>query len=97
MATLCNDHVKRYSRQLIVPQFGLAPQISLRDATLLLVGCGGLGSSAAFYLASAGVGKIHLVDGDVVERYIPKPRPTQTSTKLNRRQRRCAISTARAQ
>ena len=68
MATLCNDHVKRYSRQLIVPQFGLAPQISLRDATLLLVGCGGLGSSAAFYLASAGVGKIHLVDGDVVER-----------------------------
>jgi len=64
-----NAHdIKRYSRQLLVPQFGIQSQSSLRDARVLLVGAGGLGSSAALYLAGAGVGTIQLVDGDQVER-----------------------------
>ena len=68
MTPLSPHDIKRYSRQLLVPQFGVRSQTSLRDARVLLVGAGGLGSSAALYLAGAGVGTIQLVDGDQVER-----------------------------
>ncbi|KAJ3466058.1 hypothetical protein MRS44_006716 [Fusarium solani] len=58
---------ERYSRQMIVPKFGLEGQLRLRKAKVLLVGAGGLGCPAAAYLAGSGIGAIGLVDGDEVE------------------------------
>ncbi|KAF4126977.1 adenylyltransferase and sulfurtransferase [Geosmithia morbida] len=57
----------RYSRQMVVPKFGLQGQLKLRKTRVLLVGAGGLGCPAAAYLAGSGVGKIGIVDGDVVD------------------------------
>lgn len=57
----------RYARHLNIPDFGIEGQIKLKSASVLIVGCGGLGSSSALYLAAAGVGKIGLADSDVVE------------------------------
>jgi molybdopterin/thiamine biosynthesis adenylyltransferase len=57
----------RYSRHLNIPDFGMCGQLKLKDASALIVGCGGLGSASATYLAAAGIGHIGLVDSDVVE------------------------------
>ncbi|MEM6769980.1 MAG: HesA/MoeB/ThiF family protein [Bacteroidota bacterium] len=57
---------KRYSRQVILPGVGEAGQARLAAAHVLVVGCGGLGSPAAVYLAGAGIGTLTLVDGDTV-------------------------------
>ena len=62
------DFSERYARQLRLPQVGMDGQKRLEKARVLLVGAGGLGSPAAFYLAAAGVGFIRLVDDDVVDR-----------------------------
>jgi len=62
------DFSERYSRHLRLPEVGLAGQRRLEDATILLVGAGGLGSPAALYLAAAGVGTLRVVDDDVVDR-----------------------------
>lgn len=62
------DFMDRYSRHLRLPQVGLSGQKKLEQAKVLLVGAGGLGSPAAFYLAAAGVGTLRLVDDDVVDR-----------------------------
>ncbi len=58
---------KRYSRHLLVPEVGEAGQFKLLDSRVLLIGAGGLGSPAAFYLAAAGVGTLGIIDADVVE------------------------------
>lgn len=56
-----------FKRQITLPEIGEIGQQKLQDATVLVVGCGGLGSPVAVYLASSGVGKIHLVDFDTVD------------------------------
>ena len=65
---LDNADRARYARQLTLPEVGEAGQTKLRDARVLVIGAGGLGSPAAFYLAAAGVGHIGIVDHDVVDR-----------------------------
>lgn len=67
VAPLSPDQERRYARQLILPEVGPAGQRRLLDASVLLVGAGGLGSPVALYLAAAGVGTIALADGDRVE------------------------------
>jgi len=62
------DFMERYSRHLRLPQVGLEGQRRLAKARVLLAGAGGLGSPAAFYLAAAGVGRLRIVDDDVVDR-----------------------------
>ena len=64
---LTPEETLRYHRQLILPQVGPAGQDRLKSASILLVGAGGLGSPAALYLAAAGVGRLGVVDDDVVE------------------------------
>jgi len=66
-AELSPDELQRYSRHLPLPEFGREGQRKLKNASVLLVGAGGLGSPAATYLAAAGVGRIGLVDFDDVE------------------------------
>ncbi len=64
---LSADEILRYSRHLIMPEVGLEGQRKLKAARVLLVGAGGLGSPSALYLAAAGIGRIGLVDCDVVD------------------------------
>jgi adenylyltransferase/sulfurtransferase len=61
------DEVRRYSRHLIIPDVGMAGQKRLKNAKVLVVGAGGLGSPALLYLAAAGVGTLGVVDFDVVD------------------------------
>ncbi len=62
-----DDELLRYSRQIMLPQFDVAGQQKLIDATALIIGLGGLGAPVAMYLAAAGVGHLVLVDFDAVE------------------------------
>ncbi|MFO8232317.1 MAG: molybdopterin-synthase adenylyltransferase MoeB [Longimonas sp.] len=66
-ASLSTEELRRYNRHLTLPEFGRTGQEKLKQASVLLVGAGGLGSPAAMYLAAAGVGHIGLVDFDHVE------------------------------
>ncbi|XP_017075870.2 adenylyltransferase and sulfurtransferase MOCS3 [Drosophila eugracilis] len=65
---LTNDDIARYSRQLILPDFGVQGQLKLKSSSVLIVGLGGLGCPAAQYLAAAGCGHLGLIDYDEVER-----------------------------
>ncbi|XP_013111762.2 adenylyltransferase and sulfurtransferase MOCS3 [Stomoxys calcitrans] len=65
---LNNDDIARYSRQLILPNFGVQGQIKLKQSAFLIVGMGGLGCPASQYLLAAGCGRLGLVDYDEVER-----------------------------
>jgi adenylyltransferase/sulfurtransferase len=65
--TLTSEEVIRYARHLILPEVGVEGQEKLKRASLLLVGCGGLGSPLGMYLAAAGVGRLGLVDFDRAE------------------------------
>ncbi|MEE9132000.1 MAG: molybdopterin-synthase adenylyltransferase MoeB [Gemmatimonadota bacterium] len=64
---LSRDEIRRYARHIIMPEVGLEGQKKLKQARVLLIGAGGLGSPASLYLAAAGVGTIGLVDFDVVD------------------------------
>ena len=64
---LSNDEILRYSRHLIIPEVGMEGQQKLKSAKVLLVGAGGLGAPLGLYLAAAGIGRIGIVDFDVVD------------------------------
>ena len=64
---LSHDEIKRYSRHLIMPEVGMSGQKKLKKASVLCVGAGGLGSPLAFYLVAAGIGRLGIVDFDVVD------------------------------
>ena len=64
---LSNDEILRYSRHLILPEVGMEGQRRLKGARVLMVGTGGLGAPLGLYLAAAGVGRIGIVDFDVVD------------------------------
>ncbi len=64
---LSHEEIRRYSRHLIMPEVGVQGQKKLKAASVLLIGTGGLGSPLALYLAAAGIGRIGLVDYDVVD------------------------------
>jgi adenylyltransferase/sulfurtransferase len=64
---LSNDEIARYSRHLIMPEVTIEGQKRLKEGSVLLVGAGGLGSPMALYLAAAGVGRIGIIDFDVVD------------------------------
>ena len=65
--TLSPERRARYSRHLLIPEFGEEGQLKLLDAKILLIGAGGLGSPASLYLAAAGVGTLGIVDADIVD------------------------------
>ncbi len=67
LSSLSNEEIRRYSRHLILPEFGMEGQRKLKQGSVLLIGTGGLGSPLALYLAAAGVGHIGLVDFDIVD------------------------------
>ncbi len=62
-----DEQLLRYSRQMMLPQIDAAGQLKLAEATVLVIGAGGLGSAAAIYLAAAGIGRMILVDFDTVD------------------------------
>ena len=67
LPTLSQDEIKRYSRHLIMPEVGMEGQQKLKAGSVLCIGAGGLGSPAAMYLAAAGVGRLGIIDFDVVD------------------------------
>jgi adenylyltransferase/sulfurtransferase len=67
LPTLSNDEILRYSRHLIIPEVGVEGQRRLKAARILMVGAGGLGSPVGLYLAAAGVGRLGIVEPDVVD------------------------------
>ena len=67
LPSLSNEEVARYSRHLIMPEVGMEGQRKLKASSILLIGAGGLGSPLGLYLAAAGIGRLGLVDFDVVD------------------------------
>ena len=67
LPSLSNEEIARYSRHLIMPEVGLQGQRRLKAASVLMIGTGGLGAPVGMYLAAAGVGRMGIVDFDVVE------------------------------
>ena len=64
---LNNEEINRYSRHLTLPEVGMEGQLKFKAARILLIGAGGLGSPSGMYLAAAGIGKLGIVDFDVVD------------------------------
>ncbi len=67
LPNLSHKEILRYSRHLLIPEVGLEGQRKLKSSSVLVIGTGGLGSPVALYLAAAGIGRIGLVDYDVVD------------------------------
>ncbi|MDD9156117.1 HesA/MoeB/ThiF family protein [Aliivibrio sp. S4TY2] len=67
MEGLSDQDFLRYSRQIMLPDIGEKGQVTLRNSTVLIVGCGGLGSSVGMYLSASGIGTLIIADGDKVE------------------------------
>lgn len=64
---LTDEEIKRYARHILLPDVGGRGQVRLKESSVLVVGAGGLGSPVALYLAAAGVGRLGIIDSDVVD------------------------------
>ncbi len=64
---LTNEEINRYTRHLTLPEIGMEGQLKFKEASMLLIGAGGLGSPLGMYLGAAGIGKLGIVDFDVVD------------------------------
>jgi adenylyltransferase/sulfurtransferase len=93
---LSDEQLLRYSRQILTPGFDIDGQEKLRDASVLVVGLGGLGAPAALYLAAAGVGKLVLADGDQVELSNLQRQIAHTTTDIGRNKAQSAADTIAA-
>ena len=82
---LSDEESQRSARNIILPDFGVEGQLRLRNARVLIVGTGGLGSPIALYLAAAGVGTIGIADGDVVDRSNLQRQIIHNTSDINRR------------
>ena len=67
MTDFTDEQIERYSRHIILPEVGGVGQRKMLDARVLMIGAGGLGSPAAYYLAAAGIGHLGIVDFDRVD------------------------------
>ncbi|OZT82411.1 molybdopterin-synthase adenylyltransferase MoeB, partial [Vibrio sp. 03_296] len=67
MEILSDQEMLRYNRQIILRQFDFEGQEALKQSSILILGAGGLGCAASQYLATAGVGRLTLIDDDIVE------------------------------
>ena len=83
--SLSPEEIQRYSRHLIMPEVGMDGQLKLKQAKVLLIGTGGLGAPLGLYLTAAGVGKIGLVDFDVVDSSNLQRQITFTTQDVGRR------------
>jgi adenylyltransferase/sulfurtransferase len=94
--TLAPDELQRYARHLAIPSFGPAVQEKLLASSVLVVGCGGLGSPLLSYLAAAGVGRIGFVDPDLVELSNLQRQVLHATTDIGRLKTRSAEARLRA-
>jgi adenylyltransferase/sulfurtransferase len=90
------DEIQRYSRHILLDEVGGEGQAKLRAASVLIVGAGGLGSPLALYLAAAGVGRIGLIDDDVVELSNLQRQIAHATSSLGRAKALSAADAARA-
>ena len=67
MIMLSREEIKRYSKQLLLPEIGMKGQALLKESRVLVIGAGGLGCPVLLYLAAAGVGTLGIVDFDIVD------------------------------
>ncbi len=93
---LNNDEILRYSRHLIMPEVGMEGQLKLKQAKVLCIGAGGLGSPLALYLAAAGVGTLGMVDFDVVDFTNLQRQILHTTQSVGRKKLDSAAETIRA-
>ncbi|HEY9047406.1 MAG TPA: molybdopterin-synthase adenylyltransferase MoeB [Ohtaekwangia sp.] len=96
MSKLTNEEYKRYSRHLVLQEFGLENQLKLKDARVLVVGAGGLGAPALLYLAAAGVGTIGIVDDDTVDLSNLQRQVLYTEADIGKRKAHAAADRLRA-
>ena len=93
---LAPDQRRRYSRHLLIPEVGEEGQRRLLESRILLIGAGGLGSPASLYLAAAGVGRVGIVDADVVDDTNLQRQIVHSTTRLGEPKVRSAAQTLRA-
>ncbi|MGQ9830150.1 MAG: HesA/MoeB/ThiF family protein [Thermochromatium sp.] len=93
---MTDDDLLRYSRQILLPQFGIEGQERLRKSSVLVVGLGGLGSPVALYLAAAGVGRLLLADYDRVDLSNLQRQILHTTERLGQTKAESARQTLRA-
>ncbi|WP_213381457.1 HesA/MoeB/ThiF family protein [Allochromatium tepidum] len=93
---MTDDDLLRYSRQILLPQFGIEGQERLRESSVLVVGLGGLGSPVALYLAAAGVGRLLLADFDRVDPSNLQRQILHNTDRLGRTKAESARQTLRA-
>lgn len=91
-----DEELERYSRHILLPEVGAIGQAKLRDASVLIVGAGGLGAPMIVYLAAAGIGRIGIVDDDVVDLSNLQRQIAHTTDRIGVNKAESAAQTARA-